>query len=92
MLPRVQISIVSFEFSFNIVKFVKPAIKMERRIMFEAFERVFETKLSNEKSREESFEEATTEYRQQFGFDPYKNVGSFMASRSRSRKQKRLHS
>jgi len=62
---------------------------MERRILFDAFERVFESKLSNEKSREQSFVEATTEYRNQFGFDPYKNVDSFMPVRSRSRKAKR---
>jgi hypothetical protein len=64
---------------------------MERRILFDAFERVFESKLSNEKTREVSFEEAAVEFRTNFGFDPYANAASFMSSRSRyrSRKSKR---
>jgi hypothetical protein len=62
---------------------------MNRRvILFDAFERVYESKLSNDKSRAESFEEATTEYREKFGFDPYANHDSFMSSRSRRKKRK----
>jgi hypothetical protein len=59
----------------------------KRVILFDAFERVYESKLSNDKSRAESFEEATKEYRNQFGFDPYANHDSFMSSRSRKKKK-----
>jgi hypothetical protein len=62
---------------------------MERRILFDAFERVFESKLSNEKSRYETFIEASIEYQKNFGFQPYKDVDSFMSSRSRYRKIKK---
>lgn len=62
---------------------------MERRILFDAFERVFESRLSNEKSRYETFVEASEEYQKNFGFTPYKDHDSFMSSRSRYRKKKR---
>jgi hypothetical protein len=64
---------------------------MERRTMFDAFERLYEDMLSQERSREETFSEASIEYECKFGFAPYKNFDSFKACRSRfrSRKHKR---
>lgn len=62
---------------------------MERKILFDAFQRVFESKLSNEKSRRDTFNEASAEYKKEFGFEPYKDVDSFMSSRSRYKKNRR---
>jgi hypothetical protein len=62
---------------------------MDRHILFDAFQRVYESKLSNNKSRREVFEEASKEYRENFGFDPYKDVDSYMSSRSRYRKKRK---
>lgn len=57
--------------------------------MFDAFQRVFESKLKTNKSMKDVFEDATSEYRKNFGFDPYKDVDSYMSSRSRFRKMKK---
>ena len=61
---------------------------MQRHKMFDAFERVYESKLSNNKSRRQTFEEASEEYRNTFGFEPYKDHDSFKSSRSRHRKRR----
>jgi len=61
---------------------------MERRTLFDAFERVYESHLSTDRSRGESFELATAEYRKNFGFDPYKDFDSFKSVRSRKHKRK----
>jgi hypothetical protein len=62
---------------------------MDRTILFDAFRRLYESKLSNDKSRREVFEEASTEYKDKFGFNPYKDVDSYMSSRSRYKKKAR---
>jgi hypothetical protein len=56
--------------------------------MFDAFEKVFESKLSGNKTRKQTFDEATEEYRKEFGFQPYIDHDSFKSSRSRRKKKK----
>lgn len=82
---RIFLYIMSLDF----VKFVKHALEMDRQILFDAFHRIYESKLSNDKSRRDTFDEASKEYRDKFGFDPYKDVDSFMSSRSRKNKKAR---
>lgn len=62
---------------------------MEKRLLFDAFESIYESKLSLQKNSRDTFKEALKEYRNHFGFDPYASVDSFMASRSRHRKKER---
>jgi hypothetical protein len=80
---------ILYIFSLNFVKFVKHAFKMDRQLLFDAFHKLYESKLSNTKSRRDTFNEASAEYRDKFGFDPYKDVDSFMSSRSRKKKARR---
>lgn len=64
---------------------------MEKRSMFRVFEEIFEENLSETRTRRESFNEASKTFADNFGFEPYKNHDSFMATRSyhKSRKARR---
>lgn len=54
--------------------------------MFDAFNEIFESKLSDRMLRYESFELASAEFLVKYGYTPYKNVESFMNVRSRRRR------
>lgn len=61
---------------------------MERRL-FDSFNELFEANLSNENSREESFEKAKEQFTTSFGWSGFKNYESFKSSRSNRMKRNR---
>lgn len=60
-----------------------------RNHIFDAFNRTFEDKLSNNKKRTESFDEADREFKEKFGFSVYKDYDSFKGSRYYHRKRRK---
>lgn len=63
---------------------------MEKRLI-DRFTEDFESSLSNEISREESFQKAKEKFEKQCGFTPYRSYSSYKSAKYQDRRKKYLH-